>query len=433
MNGNKKIIIGFVFLIINTLYGFSLPRGPLPDAVFDRNIKTVQLYKEGWEFSYPILELNDTKTLQFSFDYLGTKSKNLNYIVVHCDAQWEPSRIAYSEYLDGFYQNPLLDFQTSESTHIPYLHYSFAIPNESVKLKLSGNYALVVFENSNEDNPLIIKRFVVVDQKVTIVPEVKRPTLPVYQDNYQQVGFSILHPDYSIDNPFQTVKIAVIKNNQWKFSVQDMVPLYVRNAELVYDYQDKGLFPGGNEYRSFDIKSLKYKSANIQSIDYVIDSWHVELKPDKPRNQIAYFYDEDFNGKYLVQNKQGTNAATDAEYVHVIFTFPMSEPLISGNIYVFGGFCDYNCYDDYRMVYNVEKKAYVLDILLKQGYYNYQYVFVPENSSDVDDRYFEGSFYETENDYLIYVYHRPFGARYDKLIGVKLVNSLKRSGLQMIK
>ena len=29
----------------------------------------------------------------------------------------------------------------------------------------------------------------------------------------------------------------------------------------------------------------------------------------------------------------------------------------------------------------------------------------------------EGDFHQTENEYYVYVYHRPFGLRYDKLVG----------------
>jgi hypothetical protein len=79
------------------------------------------------------------------------------------------------------------------------------------------------------------------------------------------------------------------------------------------------------------------------------------------------------------------------------------------------------------MTYNQEKGMYQLDLLVKQGYYNYQYVFVPKGTSDTDEKYFEGSFYETENDYMILVYHRPYGARYDRLVGVKVFNSVKRN------
>jgi hypothetical protein len=388
----------------------ALPEGPFPDAVFDRNIKTVEFYKEGWEFSYPILEINDSKSLLLSFDDLDAKYKNFNYIVVHCDADWMPSRISYTEYMDGFYQNPLNDYQSSFSTHVPYNHYSLQIPNDNVKLKLSGNYVLLVYEGSNEDEPILIKRFVMVDQQVKLVPEIKRATLPAYQ------------------NPYQTVNVTIVKNNQWKFSIEHLKPLFIRNTELIYNFEDKNLFLGGNEYRAFDIKSLKYQSANIQSIKFTDNSWQVALKPDRPRDRISYLYNEDLNGKYLIQNQQGVNAATDAEYAHILFTFPMDAPLVDGDIYVYGGFSDFNCYDDNRMTYNIERKAYELDILVKQGYYNYQYVYIPKKSSVLDERYFEGSFYETENDYVIYVYYRPFGSRYDHLIAVKISNSLRTSG-----
>jgi hypothetical protein len=421
----KKIIPVILSLFLSFTSLFALPQGPFPDAVFNKNIKTVLFYKQGWEFSYPIYDMGDATPLLLSFDDLSGKSPNFSYEVIFCDADWMPSHLSSSEYEDGFYQNPLNQYTPSFSTTVSYNHYSLQIPNDNLKLKLSGNYILLVFED-NEDNPVFIKRFVVVDQQVTISPNLRRPTLPVYQNAYQEVDFSILYPNYSIDNPYQTIKVSVVKNNQWKFSLNNLNPLFVRDAELVYNYEDKNLFLGGNEYRSFDTKSLKYQSANIQSIGFNNNAWHVFLKPDRSRDKTGYLYNEDFNGKYLVQNKQGTNADNDAEYVHVHLSFPMEAPMIDGNIYVYGGFSDFNCYEDYRMNYNLEHKAYELDILVKQGYYNYQYMYVPNGSSEIDERYFEGSYYETENDYVIYVYHRPFGARYDKLVGVKVVNSLKR-------
>lgn len=416
------IIISFILSIHICC---ALPQGPFPDAVFNKNIKTVQLYKEGWEFSYPIIDMNDGKQLLFSFDDLEGSPRNLNYEIVLCDADWMPTRLSYSEYLDGFFQNTFSNYQVSFNTRVPYVHYSLKIPNENVKVKLSGNYIILVYDD-NEDNPLIIKRFVAVDQRVTIDATIKRPTLPKYQNEYQEVDFTVFNPDYPIDNPYQTIKAVVIKNNQWKFSITDLKPLFIKSNELVYDYEDKNLFLGGNEFRSFDIKSLKYQSANIRSIVLKDEVWNVILKPDKPRDRIGYLSNEDLNGKYLIQNQEGSNADNDAEYAHVVLNFPMETPLADGDIYAYGGFSDFNCYEDYKMTYNLERNAYVLDMLIKQGYYNYQYVYVPKNSNDVDERYFEGSHYETENDYVIYIYHRPFGSRYDQLIGVKVVNSARR-------
>jgi hypothetical protein len=77
------------------------------------------------------------------------------------------------------------------------------------------------------------------------------------------------------------------------------------------------------------------------------------------------------------------------------------------------------------MIYNSEKSEYRAKILLKQGYYNYIYVFLQDNSPVIDVTTVEGTHQETENDYTILVYHRPTASRYDQLVGIKKVNSVK--------
>jgi len=354
----KKYLFGiFVFTLICLVLEtetMAVPPGPFDDGVFDSHIKTVLLHRQGWEFSYPILSLNDSSALAFSFDNLDTKSKNYNYSVVFCDATWMPSRLTFVEYMDGYFQNPMNTYEPSFSTHIPYIHYSLQIPNENIKLKLSGNYVLIVYENGNDDQPVIVKRFVVLDDKVQIAEEVIRPIQPAYRDKYQQINFSIHHPNYLIDNPYQTIKVSIIKNGNWKLSVNDIQPFYVRESEVVYENPDKNLFVGGNEYRSLDLKSLKYQSANIRSIDFVDGAYQVILKPDMSRDNAGYSYDEDLNGKYLIKNQQGRTPETDAEYVRVFFSFKTDVLPEDGNIYVYGGLSDFNCLDRSKMKYNQE-------------------------------------------------------------------------------
>ena len=53
--------------------------------------------------------------------------------------------------------------------------------------------------------------------------------------------------------------------------------------------------------------------------------------------------------------------------------------------------------------------------------YNWLYLFVPEGNQIGQTAPSAGNFYETENEYLILVYHRPFGGRYDKLVGMSSV------------
>jgi hypothetical protein len=419
-----KFLLFFICLLSANV-AFAIPNGPLPDATFDKNIRTVQFYKEGWEFSYPILEFGDNKQLILCFDVLENQYKNYTYSVIHCNADWTQSRIPFQEYMDGFFQNSLFDYQQSFSTHLPYMHYELKIPNENVKLKLSGNYVVLVYEDGNDNEPVLIKRFTIVEPKVQINARVKRPTLPKFNDRFQEVDFTVIHSDFSIENPYQTIKVAIVKNNLWKFSITDLKPLFIRDKEIVYDYEDNNLFPGGNEYRSIDTKTLKYQQANFQSIDFAGDKYEVVLKPEKRRDLNAYFSYDDLNGKFLVQNQQGSDAKVDAEYVNVKFRLQSFQPVLEGDVYVFGGFTDFNCYDDYKMIYNKDEQMYELNALIKQGYFNYLYVLKPQSKDDVDEQFFEGSYYETENDYIIYVYYKPFGGRYDQLIGSCIVNSIK--------
>ena len=76
-----------------------------------------------------------------------------------------------------------------------------------------------------------------------------------------------------------------------------------------------------------------------------------------------------------------------------------------------------------RLHYDNQAEAYTKTLFLKQGGYNYQYWFVPKNASKATVTRVDGSYWQTENDYTIYVYHRPWGERYDRLIGVKSVIS----------
>jgi hypothetical protein len=342
--------------------------------------------------------------------------------VIYCDADWMPSRLSFTEYMEGFFQNSLYQFQSSFNTHIAYKHYELSLPNENIRFKLPGNYVLLIFEGSNDNEPVLMKRFTVLDQRVSIKANVHRPVLPAYQDHYQEVDFSVIHPDYPIDNPFQTVKAVIVKNNQWANSITGLKPLFIRDFELVYDFEDKNLFPGGNEYRTLDIKDMKYQQANVKSIDQNNYGYFVELVTDKRRNRLPYLSQFDLNGNFLVQNQQGQTASIDADYIHVKFSLHAFEEIPDGNVYVVGGFTDNNCYEENKMVFNSEKGAYELTTLVKQGYINYQYVF-QDNKGLIDEQLLEGSYFETENNYVIYFYYRPFGQRYDSLIGVSIVSS----------
>ena len=251
--------------------------GPIQDALYRKNIKTIQFFKYGWEFSYPILVMNESSHLILSFDDLDNKEKSYNYTIIHCNANWEQSSLTFEEYADGFSQNKINDYHLSNGTMVPYIHYTLEIPNEQISLKVSGNYILEVFEENDSDHPVMTKRFVVSENKVSIEGKAGCPILPAYQSNKQQVEFSVIRNDMLFEDPTQTIKIAVIKNNQWNFCITDLPPYYVKERELDYNYDDKLLFSGGNEYRSLDDKSLKNTTGTFESFQVVNNMYDLYL------------------------------------------------------------------------------------------------------------------------------------------------------------
>ena len=103
------------------------------------------------------------------------------------------------------------------------------------------------------------------------------------------------------------------------------------------------------------------------------------------------------------------------------FHFEKSQ-LPGGEVYLNGEWTYNRFIPEYRMTYNRETQAYEATALLKQGYYNYNYLFVPDGETQGNSGRTDGNFYETENEYIILVYHRPNGGRYDKLVGYRRMN-----------
>ena len=89
--------------------------------------------------------------------------------------------------------------------------------------------------------------------------------------------------------------------------------------------------------------------------------------------------------------------------------------MVDGHLYVSGLFNGGNI-TRYEMQYNDRANRYEGTVLLKQGAYDYQYLWVPDGESAGQTRPTEGDWYETSNEYLILLYYRPRGSRYDRLI-----------------
>jgi hypothetical protein len=418
----------FIFVCIGAQAQYSPPDGVYPDAVFSSDIRTARIFKDGWETSYPISRLDDEYPLVLSFDELANNARTYSYAIIHCDADWRQSRLATSEYMTGFPVNQIRKYEYSFNTLMHYVHYRLTVPNDDVQLRVSGNYAVVVFEDGDEDHPILCRRFNITESLAVISAVAGRARQTACRDEWQQVDFTVRTANYPIENAYNDVKVVILKNGQWHTARTGIKPLFVRQNELDYRHMDATLlFHAGNEYRPLDIKSIRYSSTRMAAIEFERPAYHFYPYTDQPRDAGRYLYGEDFNGKYAIQAEKANRPDTEADYVYVHFTLQYSQPFADGQVYVMGDFCNYACTKNNLMAYNPDKQQYEAVIPLKQGYYNYKYAFLPFGKSAVmDDAMLEGNFYDTENDYIIYVYHRGRSARYDRLIGISTVNTLKK-------
>jgi hypothetical protein len=428
MNNRYSFFILALFILLTDLSGQNYGVGDevIQDKIYSESIKSVQFYRAGWELTYPVIGLMSEDQVCLSFDELTGEVKDLSYTLIHCDAGWRPSSISKEEYMDGFQTNQIHDYSLSFNTYFNYIHYTLVMPNEDVRFRISGNYILKIYKDFNEEHVIMTKRFAVAESVVSIKAEVKRPVIQPFMDTGHEVSFSVLYGNLPVLDPYSEIQVTVCQNNRWNLAITGLKPLFYKDGILEYTDHHNNIFPGGNEYRNFDIKSLRYQTEFVKNIEYIPPYYHIELFPDKSRAGKVYFYNEDINGRYFIDIQEGKDKDTEADYVYVHFTLAYDAPVQDGRVYVFGALTNWTVDESNMMEYNFERKAYELTMLLKQGYYNYEYVFVADGSPVIDAFYFESSHYEAENDYLIYVYYRTNNSRYDRLVGYQIVNSLSK-------
>ena len=414
------------FLFSGTLFSqvsYLDENGAAREMILDAKVKSVQFYREGWPLSYPISKMSQDIPLILEFDELSDQPSDFSYRIVHCNAGWEPSGLYEQEYLDGFADNPITNYRSSFNTYFKYTHYALSIPNEDISFKLSGNYLVIIYRNGDPAKVAMTKRFMITEGIVSIEGRARIPELNMYSGCCQQIDFEVNHSNFPISDPYNEPRVFVYQNGIWDLVIAGLQPSRADAGRLIYDHQEASIFMGGNEFRLFDTKNTRTPTYYIQSIDYVSPYFHFTLKPDEPGKAHLYFSKDDLNGRYFIESEGGADPSVDADYVFVHFQLDMPFPLYDGSVYIAGALTNWQFTNENRMEFDNDKGAYQQTLLLKQGVYNYRYVFIPDNDPNVDISAIEGSHFETENEYLILFYHRGPGERYDRLIGHQVLRS----------
>jgi len=423
-------LAGFILLFISSV---SIVAANDQDSIFysnhiyDQRIKTVQLFKEGWNLSYPIIKLNSNDKLVLNFDLLGDQPESYNYTFVHCDKDWNKSDIFPNDYLNGYAENPVEDYANSFNTTVNYIHYKLSFPNDRVTISLSGNYILEIYPADKPGEPAITQRFVVTEDVTKINVTAHRPQMTKENNTHQQVDFVVNYTGLAINDPYRNIFCFILQNGRWDNAKRNLKPDFYGNNELKYNsLSDKSIFQGGNEYRYFDIKSIRYQTEYVKKIDYVVPNYNIYLYPSENREFKPYFYWQDFNGKYYIAFQEGHKPDIESDYVYVYFTLPSDQAIQGGNMYISGNLNSWAFNKNNLMTYNSDRREYECTMLLKQGWYNYEYVFLKDGETAGTATLFEGSHYETENDYVVLVYYRNPHDRYDRVIGTAIANTLNK-------
>ena len=379
-------------------------------------IKTVQIKNATTDENSFIFKLNEP--FRFSFDDLEADQKYYTYKIEHCTKNWKISDLNSSQFIKGYDEFEINDFQNSFNTLQSYTHHRFQIPNQNTFIKISGNYLITVF---NEDEEICIQRRIVIyEPKVTISAKVVRDRDLKNIQERQVVQFSIAHPNMHINSPKQELNISILQNNDWNFSKENLKPQFYKKDMLIFNYNEETSFFGNNEFLNFDTKNFTGNHVSIAKTT-LDDLYNTYLYTNTPRASSPYTYFPDINGDFIVRSLNASDDTLEGDYTQLHFSLEMKNNNINQDIYIYGAYNNYALNDENKLIYNENSGMFENTQLFKQGFYNYSYATITKQNI-TEQHKIDGSFFFTKNNYTILVYYKPFGARIGQIIGAATIN-----------
>ncbi len=391
----KRLLTFALMLLPLTIAAKSMIKNP--------QIKSLQaVVNQDW-LSPAVMRLGTDDVLNISFDELSHDYHHYVYRVEHCEADWTPSESLFeSDWLEGFNNNPIDDYDTSVNTTVAYTHYWFQIPNDRLRLRMSGNYRIHIYDDEDKEHEVMTIEFRVAEQSMPLAMAVTTNTDIDTNVSHQQVSLTLNYGVERVTDPANQLCVVVMQNGREDNMKQKTKPTILSGNGAEWQHSRELIFYAGNEYRKFEVLDVSHPTMGIDDIHWNGEYYEAYPFIDEPRRN--YLYDEDANGSFLIRNSDNWQIETTCDYVWVVYRMKTSR-LPEGKMIIDGQWTTDADRNTYEMTYDATTGMYGTRILQKQGYYSYQYLWeLPDGTSQPAPS--EGNFYQTENRYQAFVYYR---------------------------
>lgn len=414
-----------VYTILLLLFSACIVVAQNTDRILDDQVRSVKLSVMGAPLSMPIVDIKAPGgVLSLEFDHLGDELRDYAYTLLHCNRDWSFSELDQLEYIDGFTEDRITSIEPSFNTITQYTHYTLRLPNQNVRWSKSGNYILRVTDKEDE-RVVLERRFMVVEPQWRIDANLVRTVMVEKSNTHHEIDFKVVTKNARISNAQNDVSAIILQNGRWDNAIGPLKPYIERADGISFDYQDVVVFPAGKEFRFFDIRTFDFRGDHVKTISDRGDYIDVTLRTDETRFARPIDFRPDANGRFVIENNNANQTLLQCDYAKVLFSIAQNMPIDEADVYVFGELSDWQLKPEFKMEYSHEARAYYCETVLKQGYYNYQYVVLDHRTGAPDPDGLEGNWHETGNLYTLLVYFHPFGSRYDRLMGAVTLNSAR--------
>ena len=423
MKFRKSLFISYLSIYIIAIMSYTGAFGTgdkkleYVDKIYEEHIKTAIIFHGDDMKATPLypasIHITQKIPLILKFDEIFTDEADYYQVkILHCNLDWTPSNLSEIQYLTDYNEFSINEFDFSIATKVPYTHFTFPIP----RVKLPGNYLLVVYRENDINDIVITKRFIVFDQQVKVIGDMRLSTGVVQRRVNQQIEFLIDYAKVPIPNPLLDINVVIKQNHRWDNAIYGLKPTQIKEdiSQLEYrHFNFENNFKAGNEFRFFDIRSTHFGGRNVEKVSISETQIDAYLYFDKSRGTEPYTYINDLNGGYVIENSEGTNDFIESDYINVHFFLDLKSN-IDEDIFLGGKFTDWRFEKFNKMKHNSVSNIYMCNLLLKQGQYDFIY-YMPYHHGN--PTLLEGNHFETRNEYEIIVYFTDQRLNTDVIIG----------------